>query len=61
MRSDEKPLSKDSFNESNKVFINAQNKHYIQKNENEYLASILDATSLVTCADSPIERSYETK
>lgn len=63
VKPDEKPLSKDLIRESsyNKVFINAANKHFIQKNETEYLNNLFDATSVITQAESQNEKSVETK
>lgn len=45
VRPDEKPLSKDLLNEStySKVFINAANKNFIQKNETEFLHNLIDS------------------
>lgn len=42
---EDKPLSKDLLREAtyNKVFINAANKHILQKNENEYMNNLFEA------------------
>lgn len=58
VRPDEKPLSKDLLNEStySKVFINAANKNFIQKNEIEFLNNLVESP---TQAESPIDRSVE--
>jgi hypothetical protein len=52
VRPDEKPLSRDLLRESgyNRVFINAANKHFIQKNEQEYMHN-LHETSTVAESD----------
>ena len=59
VKPDEKPLSKDLIRESsyNKVFINAANKHFIEKNENEYFHNLFDSNSVITSAESPHENS----
>jgi hypothetical protein len=45
---DQKPFSKDLLREStyNKVFINAANKHYLEKNETEYLNNLFEVASV---------------
>ncbi len=45
---EQKPLTKDLLREAtyNKVFINAANKHFLQKNENEYIQNLFDAQSI---------------
>jgi hypothetical protein len=54
VRPDEKPLSRDLIRESsyNKVFINAANKHFIQKNEQEYMHNLFE-TSTIAESDEP--------
>lgn len=44
VRPDEKPLRKDLIRDASytKIFINAANKHYIQKNEQEYLNNLYE-------------------
>jgi hypothetical protein len=56
---DQKPLSKDLLRESiyNKVFINAANKHCLEKNENEYLNNLFEVASVQTSAESPHDQS----
>ena len=56
---DQKPLSKDLLKEAtyNKVFINAANKHFLEKNENEYLSNLFEVSSIQTSAESPHEQS----
>ena len=56
---DQKPLSKDLLKEAtyNKVFINAANKHFLEKNENEYLSNLFEVSSIQTSAESPQEQS----
>ena len=56
---DQKPLSKDLLKEVtyNKVFINAANKHFLEKNENEYLNNLFEVSSVQTSAESPHDQS----
>lgn len=56
---DQKPLSKDLLREStyNKVFINAANKHNLEKNETEYLNNLFEVASIQTSAESPHDQS----
>ena len=47
IRPDEKPMAKDLVGDStfNRVFINAANKHFVQKNEAEYLTNLYETTA----------------
>lgn len=59
VRPDEKPLAKELLSESryNRVFINAANKHFIDKNQTEYLQHLSETVG--TSAESPLDRSHE--
>lgn len=55
VRPDEKPIAKDLVGDStfNRVFINAANKHYVQKNEAEYLTNLYETTAAHSDQNTP--------
>lgn len=60
VRPDEKPMAKDLVADStfNRVFINAANKHYVQKCESEYLSNLYETTA--TLSEQPTTKVAET-